>query len=532
MRITTRSMYNNFVGSMNKNLSGYMESSLQGSSMKRINRPSDDPVGMARVLSYRASIERNVQYESNSRDASAWLSSTDSALQQTEVILTRIQEKASQCSNGTMTPENRKQVAEELRQLFGQLINLSNTEYNGQHLFSGTKTNISAYEQGLGITTTDKTAAEGAWKVSGDASSNVMVRFPHNAGIPPVAPSTADYEFSKDGGKTWTTKTLVDPGPTADAVLDLDGVTITLPHHANGIRQAVNVKGYDPTLDTKDADGNITNISRDNGTVFFIRPTAFYKGDDNDVPPEVDVYGNSPIVGTKASGSFDNDVRIRLDSTAAVGANGKVSYSYSSDNGITWHSATTDTAVGNNQLRLQVPGGYLDVAVPPGGTVNEGQQFVIRPRRSDLGMEIAQGEFIGVTNDGKEIFGGQYAGPGKDVPVADPAGGKNLFETVSNLIAYAENGIQAGCQEALSDIKEARQGLLANAAKVGGKVNRVSLNVTMLESHRDDQTTRMSSIEDVDLTELFTKMSQQQMAYQTVLQTSSMIMKLNLTNFV
>lgn len=532
MRITHSSMYSNFVGSMNSNLSDYMESTMQGSSMKRINRPSDDPVGMARVLSYRASIERNVQYESNSKDAHAWLSSTDGALQQAEVILTRIQEKASQISSGTVTAENRKQVSAELRQMLGQLINLANTEYNGQHLFAGTKTNMSPYELGLGISTTDTAAAEGAWKVAGDTSSNAIVRFPHNAGIPPIAPATADYEFSKDGGKTWTSKTLVDPGPGVDTVLDLDGVTITLPRKANGITQAVNVTAYDPALDTRDADGNITNISRKNGTVFVVRPTAFYKGDDNDVPPAVDVYGNSPITNTAAQGKFDTDVRIRMDSNASVGQNGKVNYSYSTDNGITWKSATTDTSAGSNRLRLHVPGGYLDVEAPAGNTISEGQQFVIRPRRSDLGMEIASGEFIGVTNDGKDFFGGQYAGPGKDVAVADPAGGKNLFETVSNLIAWAENGMQEGCQEALTNIKDARAGLLTNMAQVGGKVNRVSLNVTMLESHRDDQTTRISALEDVDLTKLFTKLSQQQMAYQTVLQTSSMIMKLNLTNFI
>ena len=59
MRVAQRTMYNSFVSNMNRTLSNYMESNIQSSSQKKINRPSDDPVGMARVLNYRAAITRN-----------------------------------------------------------------------------------------------------------------------------------------------------------------------------------------------------------------------------------------------------------------------------------------------------------------------------------------------------------------------------------------------------------------------------------------------------------------------------------------
>ncbi len=42
----------------------------------------------------------------------------------------------------------------------------------------------------------------------------------------------------------------------------------------------------------------------------------------------------------------------------------------------------------------------------------------------------------------------------------------------------------------------------------------------------------MSYVEDIDLTELLTKLTRQQLTYQTVLQSSSMIMKLSLANYV
>ena len=61
MRIAQRTMYRSFITNMNKNLSDYMDSNIQSATQKRINKPSDDPVGMARVLAYRSSIARNEQ---------------------------------------------------------------------------------------------------------------------------------------------------------------------------------------------------------------------------------------------------------------------------------------------------------------------------------------------------------------------------------------------------------------------------------------------------------------------------------------
>lgn len=67
---------------------------------------------------------------------------------------------------------------------------------------------------------------------------------------------------------------------------------------------------------------------------------------------------------------------------------------------------------------------------------------------------------------------------------------------------------------------------------MGGKEQRAELNLNILEGSRFDMEDRMSTIEDVDLTELVTKLAQQQMAYQSVLQSSSMIMQLNLMSFL
>lgn len=109
---------------------------------------------------------------------------------------------------------------------------------------------------------------------------------------------------------------------------------------------------------------------------------------------------------------------------------------------------------------------------------------------------------------------------------------KNIFETVSEFLVWAETGVQSGSQEALENLKTASEGLLTSLAAVGGKEQRAELNLNILENSRYDMEDRMSTIEDVDLTELVTKLAQQQMAYQSVLQSSTMIMQLNIMDYL
>lgn len=237
--------------------------------------------------------------------------------------------------------------------------------------------------------------------------------------------------------------------------------------------------------------------------MLFIREAAYYKGDDNDPEPKVDSYGSSVIAATSAQGTFDKDVRIRLDEDAFANTDGTVQFSYSTDNGITWQTGTATTHAGDGKIRFNVPGGYLDVTPGATGTLMEGQQFVVRPQRANQGLEIAEGEFLTVTNAGKDIFGGLYTPPDGRGPVAAMDGSaKNIFETVSEFLVWAETGVQSGSQEALENLKTASEGLLTSLAAVGGKEQRAELNLNILENSRYDMEDRMSTIEDVDLTEL------------------------------
>lgn len=183
-----------------------------------------------------------------------------------------------------------------------------------------------------------------------------------------------------------------------------------------------------------------------------------------------------------------------------------------------------------------MPGGYLNLDLS-GGTPVAGDQFVIRSRRAEIKLNIAQGETLAINNIGKNIFGGIYQDPDPNSaddyakPVYD-GDGRNLMETMGRLIAFAENNNQEGFQKELAKLEDAHNIILTADANVGGRLNRVEVATQTLQTIGDSETQTLSNIEDVDFIELMTRIAQQELVYQSVLKSSSMLMQLSLLNFI
>ncbi|CAK7000788.1 MAG: hypothetical protein DESF_00005 [Desulfovibrio sp.] len=510
IRVTQSSMYNTMVGQMQKSLSAYMESNEQGSTQKKINRPSDDPAGMYRVLMTRDDISATKQYQSNCDTAKGWLELADSVLgTQLSNTIISLKSRMEQAATGT-TADQRKLIAEEAREIFGQILNLSNTQFNGKSIFGGQRYDLNAFEQSLGLTCWDDTwntaISKGNYSIEGASNSSMMVQFTDTGTL---GVDALTYRWSRDGGETWKTESVA----AGSRTLVADGVTITM-------NQDMAVSAADTGL----------GPGAKNGTLVYIRPTAVYQGDDNDPPPEMTVMGGPAGLKTSANGAFGNNVLVRMDSDVDLGTTGTAfNYSYSLDNGGSWVTASGQTT-GGGTVRLPVPGGYMDMdtagTAPATTQIKAGTQVLIHPSRANLNLEIMQGTYISVNNVGKDIFGGYYDGQ----PSLE--GGKNLFEVVGEFIAYCENNNQEGCQKSLAAIEQAQAHILAQEARIGGLENRVSMAQDVLSFQKLDQEERLSYTEDIDLTELLAKLTRQQLTYQTVLQSSSMIMQLSLAKYI
>ena len=80
MRVTDRMNYDQVHQNMQKNRSEMADLQNQAASQKRLNKPSDDPVGAARVLTTRSEDRGLQQFVKNIHQARSFLDMSDQAL--------------------------------------------------------------------------------------------------------------------------------------------------------------------------------------------------------------------------------------------------------------------------------------------------------------------------------------------------------------------------------------------------------------------------------------------------------------------
>ena len=140
MRITDGTNYGVIRDSITRSRGRMENLQMETATMKKLNRPSDDPVGSAKVLEVRTDKVNNEQYQVNAKLAQAFLDNTDHALEDITEIVIRAKELAvGQSSNASSSPESRYGIAEEVNQLFLRAVTTANRRIGDRYLFGGYK---------------------------------------------------------------------------------------------------------------------------------------------------------------------------------------------------------------------------------------------------------------------------------------------------------------------------------------------------------------------------------------------------------
>jgi flagellar hook-associated protein 3 FlgL len=140
MRVTDGTNYGVVRDSITRSRGRMEDLQMETATMKKLNRPSDDPVGSAKVLEVRTDKVNNEQYQINARLAQAFLDNTDHALEDLSEIVMRAKEIAiGQSSSASSTPESRYGVAEEVNQLYQRAVTTANRRIGDRYLFGGYK---------------------------------------------------------------------------------------------------------------------------------------------------------------------------------------------------------------------------------------------------------------------------------------------------------------------------------------------------------------------------------------------------------
>jgi len=144
-RVTQGTITNQLLRNINKNLGQMQGLQEQLSTGMKLNRPSDDPVGITYSLRYRSDLSLNERYQENVTAAASWLDYSDTLLNQVGEIVKRAKELAIQGSNGTNPNVALDNVAAEMKQLKDQLQGIGNSQFKGKYVFNGQFTDVEPY---------------------------------------------------------------------------------------------------------------------------------------------------------------------------------------------------------------------------------------------------------------------------------------------------------------------------------------------------------------------------------------------------
>jgi flagellar hook-associated protein 3 FlgL len=171
-------IYNSSKYELSRTLADYNAAASTVTTGKRIQSPSDDPVGYAQVLDIEGTLSQMDQLHSNLDTGLEWLSTSESTLNSVLDTISEAKQLSIAATNGIYNDDDYQNAAAEVDELLEQLVDFANTSVSGHYLFSGTKTDTIPY-------TLDETAAqpitysgnENAFTISTGSSSRTEVSY-------------------------------------------------------------------------------------------------------------------------------------------------------------------------------------------------------------------------------------------------------------------------------------------------------------------------------------------------------------------
>jgi flagellar hook-associated protein 3 FlgL len=175
MRIASKTVYERVVSSLNNSYSDMAKAQEVVSTSKRINKLSDDPVGLVTVLGLRSSLSNVDQLSKNVSMGNSWLTASESALTQVNQILTDVKAMTVQMSSSTTGSTQRANAAGLVGEYLNQIISLANSQSGGRSIFAGTETDKTPFKLSSDGTNVAYNGNDTAFSVKVGSDSKVAV---------------------------------------------------------------------------------------------------------------------------------------------------------------------------------------------------------------------------------------------------------------------------------------------------------------------------------------------------------------------
>ena len=138
-RVSENSSVNAINYAVGKTKSKVEDLQLKGSTLKRVSKPSDDPLGNVELMAIRSQNVDADQYLRNLNFAHTHLSYTENILEEMTDILVKAKEIAIGQASSINSPQMREGVSKEIHQMRQQVLGLANKRIGNRYLFAGQK---------------------------------------------------------------------------------------------------------------------------------------------------------------------------------------------------------------------------------------------------------------------------------------------------------------------------------------------------------------------------------------------------------
>lgn len=249
MRISTSWMQQQSVNTMMEQQGNLSSLQNQLGSGKRINQPSDDPVGAATSLELGHLGADTTQFQRNIASANGRLGLEEQSLASAGNVLGRVRTLLLQASNGTQTDETRGDIAKEMTSLRQQLLGLANSkDGQGDYIFAGNRTGAAPFvSQPVGVTYAGDdgqrmvAAGPGLQVATGDPGSAVFIGIPTGNGSFAVSANAGNAGSALAGASSVTDYAAWDGGSYSIAFTAANAYEIR-----DNSGTAISTGSYDP----------------------------------------------------------------------------------------------------------------------------------------------------------------------------------------------------------------------------------------------------------------------------------------------
>lgn len=147
MRVANRTAYETVQYNLAKVSEEMTRANLTVSTGKRINKLSDDPIGLVQVLKIRSDLAGIDQLGRNITQGHFWLRATESALGHVQDQISEAMTLAVRMATATTGQDARLTGAAIVQNLMDEIVSLANTQVNGRYIFAGSKIDAPPFDQ-------------------------------------------------------------------------------------------------------------------------------------------------------------------------------------------------------------------------------------------------------------------------------------------------------------------------------------------------------------------------------------------------